>query len=97
MDTFRSGKDDWQLKLNENFITQEIDGEQIMVSAGGGFDGMVRSNATAAFVVDCLKTETTQEAVLDAMCRKYDAPRDVMAAGVNKVLNTLRKIGALDE
>lgn len=85
------------MKLKENFITQEVDGEQIMVAAGGGFAGMVRSNATAAFIVDCLKTDTTQEAVLDAMCRKYDAPREIMAAGVNKVLNNLRRIGALDE
>lgn len=97
MNTFRSGKDDWQLKLKENFVTQEIDGEQVMVAVGGGFNGMVRSNATAAFIVNCLKTETTQEAVLDAMCSKYDAPREVMAADVNKVLDNLRKIGALDE
>lgn len=39
------------MKLKESFITQEMDGEQIMVAAGGGFAGMVRSNATAAFIV----------------------------------------------
>ena len=48
------------MKLKANFITQEMDGEQIMVAAGGGFAGMVRSNATAAFIVDCLKNETTR-------------------------------------
>ena len=85
------------MKLNENFVTQEMDGEQIMVAAGGGFAGMVRSNATAAFIVDCLKNETTREAVLDAMGQKYDAPREVMAADVDMVLGNLRRIGALDE
>lgn len=85
------------MKLKENFITQEMDGEQIMVAAGGGFAGMVRSNATAAFIVDCLKTGTTREAILDAMKRKYDAPREVMAADVDMVLGNLRRIGALDE
>lgn len=85
------------MKLKENFITQEMDGEQIMVAAGGGFAGMVRSNATAAFIVDCLKTGTTREAILDAMEKKYDAPREVMAADVDMVLRNLRKIGALDE
>ena len=85
------------MKLKENFITQEMDGEQIMVAAGGGFAGMVRSNATAAFIVDCLKNETTREAVLDAMGQKYDAPREVMAADVDMVLGNLRRIGALDE
>lgn len=85
------------MKLKENFITQDMEGEQIMVAAGGGFAGMVRSNATAAFIVDCLKDATTREAILDAMCLKYDAPRETMAADVDMVLNKLRKIGALDE
>lgn len=85
------------MKLKENFITQEMDGEQIMVAAGGGFAGMVRSNATAAFIVDCLKTGTTKEAILDAMEQKYDAPRKVMANDVDMVITNLRKIGALDE
>ena len=53
------------MKLKDTFVTQEMDGEQIMVEAGGGFAGMVRSNATAAFIVDQLKTETTREAILD--------------------------------
>ena len=85
------------MKLKEIFITQEMDGEQIMVAAGGGFAGMVRSNATAAFIVDCLKTDTTKEGILDAMCTRYDAPRDVMAADVDMVLANLKRIGALDE
>ena len=85
------------MKLKENFITQEMDGEQIMVAAGGGFAGMVRSNATAAFIVDCLKTGTTKEAILDSMEKKYDAPRKVMADDVDMVITNLRKIGALDE
>ena len=85
------------MKLKANFITQEMDGEHIMVAAGGGFAGMVRSNATAAFIVDCLKESTTREAILDDMEKKYDAPREVMAVDVDMVLGNLRKIGALDE
>ena len=55
------------MKLKDTFVTQEMDGEQVMVEADGGFAGMVRSNATAAFIIDQLKTETTKEAILDAM------------------------------
>lgn len=47
------------MKLKDTFVTQEMDGEQVMVEADGGFAGMVRSNATAAFIIDQLKTETT--------------------------------------
>lgn len=84
------------MKLKETFVTQNMDGEQIMVSADGGFSGMVRSNATAAFIIDQLKRNTTRDAILDAMEQKYDASREVMAKDVDMVLNNLRKIGALD-
>ena len=40
------------MKLKDTFVTQEMDGEQVMVEADGGFAGMVRSNATAAFIID---------------------------------------------
>lgn len=83
------------MKLKDTFVTQEMDGEQVMVEAGG-FAGMVRSNQTAAFIIDQLKTETTKEAILDAMEKKYDASRAVMAEDVDMVLANLKKIGALD-
>ena len=92
----RSKKGRLNMKLKDTFVTQEMDGEQVMVEADGGFAGMVRSNATAAFIIDQLKTETTKEAILDAMCKKYDAPRAVMAEDVDMVLGNLKKIGALD-
>lgn len=80
------------MKLKDTFVTQEMDGEQVMVEADGGFAGMVRSNATAAFIIDQLKTETTKEAILDAMEKKYDAPRAVMAEDVDMVLANLKKL-----
>ena len=74
------------MKLKDTFVTQEMDGEQVMVEADGSFAGMVRSNQTAAFIID----------QLDAMEKKYDAPRAVMAEDVDMVLANLKKIGALD-
>lgn len=85
------------MKLKDTFVTQEMDGEQVMVEAGGGFSGMVRSNATAAFIIDRLKEETTPEAILEAMVQKYDGPREQMASDIDMVLGNLREIGALVE
>ena len=86
------------MKLKSDFITQVIDNTQFLVPLGGEtFQGIVRSNKTAAFIVDCLKEETTEEAIVDAMCEKYDAPREVIAADVAEILNTLRGIRALEE
>lgn len=86
------------MKLKEGFITHESAGEQLMVAAGStGFAGIVRSNQTAAFIVDCLKTETTQERIVEAMAETYDAPREVLAKDVEAILAKLRSIGALEE
>lgn len=86
------------MKLKDSFITQDIDGTQFMVAVGEtAFTGIVRSNQTAAFIVDCLKEETTKEVIVDAMCRKYDAPRERIAADVDGILAKLRGIGALNE
>ncbi len=86
------------MKLNDGFVTHEMGDEQIMVATGGSnFSGLVRSNPSAAFIVDCLKEETTREAIIAKMLDKYDATEEVLAADVDKILNCLRKINALDE
>lgn len=86
------------MKLKDTFITQESDGEQIMVStAGSGFVGLVRNNSTAAFIVNCLKKDTTKDEIAEKMCNKYDATSEEIQNGIDDVLNKLRSIGALDE
>lgn len=86
------------MKLKSDFITQDIEDTQFLVSVGAeSFHGIVRSNKTAAFIVDCLKEETSEEAIVDAMEAKYDAPRDTIAADVKEILDTLRRIQALEE
>ena len=85
------------MKLKSDFITHTTDGEQLMICAGGSFNGMVRSNSTAADIIDLLKTETTPEAIVDAMLEKYEVEREVVARDVDKVIEALRGIGAIDE
>lgn len=88
------------MKLHNGFITYATGDEQIMVAAGSASDvfrGMVRSNATAAYIIDCLKSEISLEELTDKLCSRYDAPRQIISRDLAKVLDTLRKIGALDE
>lgn len=87
------------MKLKEGFITYDTGNDHIMVPTGavGSFRGMVRSNRTAGFVVECLKEDITREALISRMEEKYDAPKEILEEDVDHVLNALRKIGALDE
>lgn len=86
------------MRLKDGFITHESDGEQIMVAAGvARFSGMVRSNKTAAFIVDCLKEETSETEIVEQLLSIYDAPKEVIEQDVRRILDSLRSIGAIDE
>ena len=85
------------MKLKDTYITHDSDGEQILLDTSSSFAGLIRSNKTAAFIVECLKEETTQENIVEAMFEKYDAPKDVLSKDVSAVIEKLRKVGALDE
>lgn len=86
------------MKLKEGFVTHEMGGQQIMVGTGStNFSGMVRSNSTAGFIVECLKTSVTRDEIIEKMLEKYDVSREVVSADVDKVLAKLRSINALDE
>ena len=86
------------MKLKPDFISQDVDDVRFLVPVGSeAFQGVIKSNKTAAFIIDLLKEDTTEEAIVDAMCEKYDAPREVIAADAKKVIETLRKTGALAE
>ena len=86
------------MKLREGFITHESVGEHIMVTAGNtAFNGMIRSNKTAGFIVECLKTEVSKEDIITKMLEKYDAKREQLEKDVEKILEQLRNIGAIDD
>ena len=85
------------MKLKDTYITHDSDGEQILLDTSSSFAGLIRSNKTAAFIVECLKDDTTEEKIVEAMFEKYDAPREVLAKDVSDVIEKLRKVGALDE
>lgn len=84
------------MKLKDTFITYTSGDEHTMV-ATEGFLGMVRSNRTAAFIIERLKTPTTEKQLVDAMEERYDAPRAVIEKDVAGVLEKLRSIGAIEE
>lgn len=84
------------MKLKDTFITYASGDAHTMVAVEG-FTGMVRSNRTAAFIIEQLKRPVTQQGLADAVAAQFDAPRAVIEADVARVLAQLREIGALEE
>ncbi len=86
------------MKLKSSFITHEVADEHITVSTSNAqFAGLIRSNETAAFIIESLKKDTTPEEIAKALCDKYEAQFEMVLADVIGAINSLREIGAIDE
>ena len=86
------------MKLSQGFYSHQIGDETVLVPVGrADFSGMVRGNAVFGAVLELMKTETSEEEIVAAMKARFDAPEDVIAGDVTKVLSELREIGAVEE
>ena len=87
------------MKLNPKFLTHETKGEHYMISTSGTrFSGIVKNNETAAFIVECLKSDTAENQIVDKLLSEYSgADRATVQKDVADILNKLRSIGALEE
>ncbi len=86
------------MKLNSSFITHNDGDQKLIVSTGASkFSGLARGNETAGFIIDCLENDTTEAEIVAKMQEKYDGPKEAMERDVKKIIDQLRKIGAIDE
>ena len=87
------------MKLKKGFVTHMVYDTQMMVAVGKAskvFQGLVRSNETAAFIVNCLKSETSEAEIVEKLLAEYDAPREAVARDVHGIIEKLNSIGALE-
>ena len=86
------------MKLDPGFLTHVSRGEHITVSTSGTkWSGLIRSNPTAAFIIECLKSDTTEATIVDKLLEKYDVERSVAENDTAAVIAKLRSIGAVTE
>ena len=87
------------MKLDPNFITHETRGEHYMISTSDTkFKGIVKNNETAAFIIECLKADTTEPAIVDNLLSEYKgADRPTVERDVANIIGKLRSIGAIEE
>lgn len=84
------------MKLNPDFKTQITKDEHITIAMPGtGFNGFFRTKDTAAFIIDCLQTDTTQAEIVDKVLDKYDVDRETAEKDVARIIAELDKIGAI--
>lgn len=86
------------MKLKQGFFTTDFQGKQLLLASGEAaryFQGIVRSNETAAFIVNCLKQDTTEERIVSALLENYEVAPEIAARDTHAIIEKLRGIGAL--
>ncbi len=86
------------MRLNPKFLTHETKGEHITVSTTGTrFNGLIRSNSTAGFIIECLKSDITQAEIVDKLLAKYDVDPVTAENDAFDLIGKLRSIGAIND
>lgn len=86
------------MRLNPKFLTHETKGEHITVSTTGTkFNGLIRSNSTAGFIIECLKSDITQAEIVDKLLAKYDVDPVTAENDASYLIGKLRSIGAIND
>lgn len=88
------------MKINKNFILREIAGDYVLVPVGKTaleFNGMITVNETGAFLWTALQEECTEESLVNAVLKEYDAGRREAEQDVSDFLEILREKKILEE
>lgn len=86
------------MKLRDEFIAHETKDEAFLVPSGAAeFSGIMKGNRTLGAILKLLREDISEEKLISEMEKTYEAPRQMIAEDVQKVLAELRRIGALEE
>lgn len=86
------------MRLKYQFETIELDGNTVAVPVGEyaeEFHGVLRLNETAIFIFDLLKEEISEEAIVEAVEREFDAPREKIEKEVHEFVQEFHEKGLL--
>lgn len=84
------------MKLSNDFILHNDGNEIFLIPTGNAdFSGVVRGNSTFRSIVELLQNEITEDEIVSALLKKYDAPEEIIKRDTEKAIENLRGIGAL--
>ena len=84
------------MKLRDGILISKAEDVYYLVDTGNvenRFNGMVKLNATGAFVCEKLKEDTNIDDIVKAMLKEYNVFEDVAKSDVKKLTDKLTEIG----
>lgn len=86
------------MKIKGIFEKEIFGDETVMVSLDSDiFNGIIRANETASFIIDCMREDTTPQVVISKLSDKYNISLDLASRSVNSIISKLKVINVLEE
>ncbi len=85
------------MRLREGFVLRQVAGETVVLPVGDGLDlnMMITLNDTGAFLWEKLGSETTGEALVEALLAEYDVDEETARKAVQGFVEKLASHGFL--
>ena len=88
------------MKIKDGYILKKVAGENIVVATGEArlsFNGIITFNEVGAEVFALLDGTRTEEQIVDELLKMYNAPKEVISADVNRLIEKMRAQGLLED
>ena len=87
------------MKLKSGIIINEMQDDFVAVAAGEAgkaFNGMIKMNGTAAFIVKTLQNEISEDGIVEALLAEYEVDEETARQNVRAVIEKFRSVGLID-
>jgi hypothetical protein len=87
------------MHLKYPYEIMEVEGQRFAVPMeedANGFNGVIKLSKTAQAIFELLQEDTSEEAIVEAMSRRFDADKNVLAADVHGIVVKLQQKGILE-
>lgn len=86
------------MKLKNIFEDDFIGDDLVMVSLDNDIlNGIIRANSSAAFIITCLKDETSTNAIVKKVVEAYGIDKNTAETAVDKIILQLRDLNLINE
>jgi hypothetical protein len=88
------------MKIKQGFVLQNVAGSYLACATGAlaaEFSGVVRMNATGAFIFEILSRGAEKEEIIDKVVSEYGISRDIAERDVTAYITYLRENGVIEE
>jgi hypothetical protein len=86
------------MKIKSIFANEKVNEETIYVSLDTNkYNGLLRANDTASFIIDSLSEDTTEEEIVSKTMTHYSISEELARRSVLYILSQLRQLNLLEE